>query len=61
MGRELRIIIAVITVLTVLGCYVEHDGPDVPDTPVFDGKGPIVTATPIPVPTVAITGYPVPY
>jgi len=61
MGTKFRIIIAAIGFFSMVGCYVEHDGPDVPDTPVFDGKGPVVTATPIPVPTVAITGYPVPY
>jgi hypothetical protein len=58
MGRELRIFIAAIGFISMIGCYVEHD---IPETPVYDGKGPVVTATPIPVPTVAITGYPVPY
>jgi hypothetical protein len=58
MGRKSRIIIAAVAALFLFGCYVEHD---LPETPVFDGKGPVVTATPIPVPTVAITGYPVPY
>lgn len=58
MGRNIRDTVGIIVILSMLACCPDHE---IPETPVYDGEGPVVTATPIPVPTIAITGYPIPY